>query len=86
MRWLRVRFTIRLMMVVVVIIALALATIMWLINGINQSLHEFYRPGGTLEQIHEQVGVGPAPTQGQGQSDETSRLSTPPNVLPADDK
>ena len=87
MRLLRVRFTIRRMMVAVVLIALALAMMTWLIrlyNDINQSLHEFYRPGGTLEQIHNEMGQ--APPQGKAQGDATSRLSTRPDALPADDK
>jgi hypothetical protein len=75
------------MMVAVVIIALALATMTWLIrlySEINQSLHEFYKPGGKLERIHK--GIGQAPPQGQAQGDATSRRSTRPDALPADDR
>jgi hypothetical protein len=55
----RARFSIRLMMIVVVILALALATLTWIDRYINQALHEFYRRGGRLEQIHEGMGDGP---------------------------
>jgi len=52
MRRPRVRFTVRRMMAVVVVIALALATMTWFIrfiNEVNQGLHDFYGPGGTLQ-------------------------------------
>jgi hypothetical protein len=47
------------MMVVVEILALALAAITWIVRDINQGLHEFYQPGGRLEQIHKGMGEGP---------------------------
>jgi hypothetical protein len=58
-RLIRVPPAIRLLMVVVVILALAAAAITWVVRDVNQDLHEFYRPGGTLEQIHKGMGDGP---------------------------
>jgi hypothetical protein len=50
------QFTIRRMMIVVVVIAVPLAIVTWIIrfiNGINQSLHEFYGPEGTRRRMQE---------------------------------
>jgi hypothetical protein len=82
MRLLRVRFTIRRMMAFVVIIALALATLMWLINEMNETnqiLYEFYRPGGDLDQWREGVGPDPAQSLGErGRSGAAPRASARP--------